>query len=403
MRGTFQDITDRKQLEERLRQAQKLEAIGQLAGGVAHDFNNILGGISGYADLLRLKYSDADEAHQKYVKRISSAAYKASGLTRQLLAFARQSAIEARPVDIHDCINETVAMLSHTIDRRIEIRTILDARQHVSLADRSQIENALLNLAVNARDAMPDGGVLTFATRNRSAEDGSVLFGEELERADYLSVIVRDTGSGMDEETAKRAFDPFFTTKAQGKGTGLGLSSVYGIVKQHRGAIGVRSEPDAGTEFELLLPIVEAHRDEAGDDDEAKAPVRGEGTVMVVEDDEAMRDACADMVAGLGYRVLTCVDGEEGVSCYRERWREIDLVLLDLVMPRKNGVECFQEIKEVNPAVRVVVTTGYGEDAQRCAMAQLGALAFVDKPFEIAKLAAVIARAVQKHPEKGTV
>jgi PAS domain S-box-containing protein len=400
MRGTFQDITDRKQLEERLRQAQKLEAIGQLAGGVAHDFNNILGGISGYADLLRLKYSDVDEAHRKYVNRISSAAHKASGLTRQLLAFARQSAIEARPVDMHDCVNETVAMLSHTIDRRIEIRTDLSAREHICLADKSQIENALLNLAVNARDAMPDGGVLTFATRNRPVEDGRAFYGEELERGDYVSVIVRDTGGGMSEETAKRAFDPFFTTKAQGKGTGLGLSSVYGILRQHRGAIGLRSEPGAGTEFELLLPILESNHDETCEDAEATL-VRGAGAVLVVEDDEAMRDACADMVTGLGYTVQTCHDGEEGVRRYREKWREIDLVLLDLIMPRLNGVACMRAMKEVNPAVRVVVTTGYGEDARREDMTKLGALAFIDKPFEIAKLAAVIDRVINTHSEKG--
>ena len=397
------DITDRNRAEEekiklqdQLQQAQKMEAIGQLAGGIAHDFNNLLGGISGYSDVLKIKM-DQDSGLVKYVQKIQDAAIKAAGLTHQLLTFARKARVSMATVDIHNAIDRAFGILERTIDRQIEIERHLDAWTSTVVGDTSLIENALLNLAINARDAMPDGGRLTLATEvvylKQSWFRGQTFDGMP---GVYLKVSVADTGIGMDKATQAKVFEPFFTTKEPGKGTGLGLASVYGCVKQHNGYITVQSEPGKGSRFTLFLPLSEKAVEEAKDEPEL---IHGEGTVLVVDDEIIMREAASEMLTGLGYKVMSCANGFEAVECFRKNYKETDAVLLDMIMPKMNGIDCYRKLKEINPRVRVIIASGYSDEKQDIQIKELGVKDFIEKPFKISKLSRCIADLLAKGSE----
>ena len=355
------DITERKRAEEklresdeRLRQSEKMTAIGQLAGGVAHDFNNQLTGVLGYADLLCSRLDDP--ALKRYAESIRTGAQCSADLIGKLLAFARKGQYQSVPVDMNRVINEAVDVLERSIDKRIRIEQLLRAMPTVVTGDPSQIENAILNLALNARDAMPDGGTLTVETQvvHLDAE----LYAKppyELRVGDYLMLTVTDTGCGMSDEVKRHLFEPFFTTKPVGKGTGMGLAAVYGTVKSHHGATTVSSEVGRGTSFRIYLPLAapaeETVNESAGPEARRCAKLR----VLVVDDMVLVRELAAEILRSEGHEVLVAADGRAGIELYRAQWQGIDLVVLDMAMPHLGGRDTFRAMKAINPRIRAGV------------------------------------------------
>ena len=395
------DITERKQAEEALRrteeflrQSEKMEAIGQLAGGVAHDFNNQLSGIMGYADMLAREL--ADERLRGFAEAIVRAATRSAGLTEQLLAFARKGKFLSAPVNLHELIGEVVALLERSIDKRITIQQILKANPPVTLGDPNQLQNALLNIAINARDAMPGGGEIIFETE-------ALTLDEEYCRSRpfpmtpglYVRVSVTDNGVGMDHETQQRIFEPFFTTKPTGEGTGMGLAAAYGVVKNHHGIITVYSEPGQGTTINVFLPVVESAEPYAGRTG-AGAIVTGTGRILLVDDEEAVRGAASTMLRHLGYKVTVCKDGVEAVDYYRRSWQSVDLVILDMAMPRMGGGDTFLAMREINPDIKALLSSGYGINGEAQSILDLGVMGFLKKPFQLAHLSEMVAEALAR-------
>jgi PAS domain S-box-containing protein len=385
-----QDIESRKRLEEELRQSQKLDAVGRLAGGVAHDFNNLLTGIIGYADLLRHS-SDATPQHRQDADAILLVARRGADLTRNLLTFARRSTTRAEPVDLHGVILEVVELLERTFDRRIEIRPALNARPSVLLGDHSQLANAVLNLALNARDAMPRGGRLGFATSIQQVDEQfATRHPESLTPGPHLVLRVTDNGEGMPPETMARAFEPFFTTKPTGRGTGLGLSMVYGTVKAHHGLVTVYSVPGAGSTFTVYLPLAE---------DAVVAPgpfpasglVPGVGRVLLVDDEQTLREVGQRMLQQVGYVVETACNGQDAVDRVRAASVPFDLVILDWNMPRMGGREACRAIRALRPDLRVILASGLAETAPLAELHADGFIGVVQKPYTMEDLASVVA------------
>ena len=391
----FRDITNRRRLEERMRQAAKMEAIGQVASGVAHDFNNQLAGILGYAELLVEQI--ADENLRQYAAHICTAARRAADLTKKILAFARNDKTAACAVDIHQIIAETAAILAHSVDKRIEIRQNLAAASSVVLGDPTQLQNALLNLATNARDAMPGGGVLLFKTDE--VEIASDPADPDLKPGRYLRICVSDTGVGMDRETLKRVFEPFFTTKKTGRGTGLGMVSVLEAVNSHHGKIEISSEPGKGTTVEVLLPLLangEKKIAAVAAENTSKRPASSGQRILVVDDDETCRDLTCDMLRGLGYKAVTCACGEEAIGYYLQSWQEIDLVILDMLLPRWNGRDIFVALRKINPDIKAIMASGCLGNADINTMRDEGVLDFLAKPFTVAEMADKVAKALER-------
>jgi len=390
------DIGERRQLEQRLRHAEKMEAIGRLAGGVAHDFNNQLAGILGYAEVLRLKIDDCPEAVE-LVDKLSHVVKVAADQTSRLLAFSRRGKFLVEPVDLHAVLRDVESMLARSIDRRVAIESRLAADRPWVSGDPSQLENAILNLALNARDAMPEGGILTLTTDNieLGAEPDADL-PPDLAPGPYIAVSIRDTGIGMDRETRDRVFEPFFTTKDATGGVGLGLAAVYGTVTNHRGGIVVDSEPGAGTSFTIYLPVTRPSAS-AGSRRDSGEPVgqRLSGHLLLVEDEPDVRDVCAQMLEALGCTVTTAADGGSALATFREHHDRIDLVLLDLVLPRINGPEVFRSIREIDAEVPVVVVSGFSVDGEAQQLIDDGARGFLQKPFTLAALAGAVAQALR--------
>jgi PAS domain S-box-containing protein len=387
--GIARDVSERKrsegeksQLEAQLRQAQKMEAIGLLAGGIAHDFNNMLGAIVGYADMLKLKHDKSNPDVAKSATRILEASRNMADLTTKLLAFARRGKYEILPVDVRDVVLDVVKLVEHTFDKRIKIAKNFKAPASMVMGDRAQLQNAVLNLAVNARDAMPDGGKLTFATDIFVFTDAHTKsYPYAIVPGRYVLLSVADTGIGMDETVKNRLFEPFFTTKEKGKGTGLGLASVYGTVKSHNGYIEVDSEAGKGATFRIYLPLVDAPS-QAKPEDRA-AVQKGRGTILVVDDEELVREMCQEILTDMGYTVTVSKDGEDAARYYREHFRTIDLVVIDLIMPRLGGRECFHKIKKINPAIRAIIMSGYALDGEAKQIIDEGALGYIQKPFDV--------------------
>jgi two-component system cell cycle sensor histidine kinase/response regulator CckA len=381
-RGFIRDITDRRRLEEQFRQAQKMEGIGTLAGGIAHDFNNLLGIILGFTQLMESGKGDP-ERFAKSIETIKKAVERGSGLVRQLLTFARRADPSFHDLNANDLVNDLVRMLTETFPRTITIATDLDAHLPMITADHGQLQQALLNLCVNARDAITAPGrgeagvgTLTLSTRN---VDGATLREKftdaKLER--YVGISVRDSGMGMDEETRSRIFEPFFTTKELGQGTGLGLSVVYGILNSHQGFIDVESRPGEGTAFHLYFPITDA----LYPPEPREQIPEGIETILIVEDEEMLRDLLKTFLTGNGYTVLTAQNGEEGLEIFRERGREISLVLSDMGLPRLGGWEMFQQMKEIDDGVKVILASGYFDPNLKMDLVKAGAKDFIQKPY----------------------
>ena len=361
MVGAMADLTAMKQLQQQLEVSQRLEAVGQLAGGVAHDFNNLLTAIYGSLDLLERKLPPTSPVRED-LAAIRQAAERAAALTRQLLTFARRHVMEPQPLDLNAHIQTTVAMLQRLIPENIRLEFIPGRQLGTVYADPGQLDQVLINLVVNARDAMPNGGVITIETENVLVNSEFVAKHPWAKEGRYVMMSVSDTGVGMDEATRNRVFEPFFTTKEPGKGTGLGLATVYGIVKQHDGMIHVYSEPGKGTTFKVYLPIVERRAVEVGP--KLQGPVvGGNETILLVEDEKEVREILAQALATLGYQVLTAQDGLEALALLEARQFAADLVVSDVVMPGLGGWELYQKVHEQAPGVLFLFSTGYSENA----------------------------------------
>jgi PAS domain S-box-containing protein len=357
---TFSDISDRRKLEEQLLQAQKMEAIGQLAGGIAHDFNNILTAIIGFGNLLQMEISKNSPLNT-YLTRILSSAQRAANLTQGLLAFSRRQIISPKPVNLNEVIKVLENLLPRLIGEDIELSILLKDKDLIIMADSTQIEQVLMNLATNARDAMLQGGSLTIRT-DIAEFDSDFIKAQGFGRpGSYALISVEDTGEGIDEKTKEKIFEPFFTTKEVGKGTGLGLSMVYGIIKQHDGYINVYSEPGRGTTFKIYLPLIKSKVEEIKPSD-LSVLKGGAETILVAEDDTLVRELTKEVLTWFGYKVLEAIDGEDAIRVFNENKDKIQLLILDVIMPKKNGKEVYNEIKKVKPDIKAIFTSGYTAD-----------------------------------------
>jgi len=382
------DITARKALEEQLRQAQKMEAIGQLAGGVAHDFNNILQAILGYTQMIMLSLKPDDKNWGK-LEEVAKAGEKAATLTRQLLAFSRCQVLQLSPLDLNQIVEELMKMLHRLIGEHIDLIFMPDSELGPVNADRIQMEQVIINLCVNARDAMHEGGRLSIETKSIRIDDDYCTRHDWAKPGRYVQLDIMDSGCGMDQETKSKIFDPFFTTKEQGRGTGLGLATVYGIVRQHEGMIHVYSEIGRGSLFRIYLPVTEQAKEEIQTEPQVPPP-GGHETILLAEDDEPLRFLDTEVLKLAGYRVLAAVDGEDAVRLYREHAPEIDLLLLDVVMPRKGGRAAYDEICTENPAVRCLFMSGYSENALHTNFILDQEFQLIQKPFKSADLPRIV-------------
>lgn len=363
IRGVLRDMTRHRQFEEHLLHSQKMEAIGKLTGGIAHDFNNMIMAINGYATLVRSKPSDTEQTRH-YIEQIMDVTDRASNLTKRLLAFGRKQGVSLCPVSLNEIAQRAGHLISRLIGERIEFVTRLGGRNFTIMADSGQIEQLILNLATNGRDAMAGKGTLTISTSAETIDDAFIEANGYGVKGTYACLSVKDTGSGIDSETLKRIFDPFFTTKDVGKGTGLGLSIVYGIVKQHSGFITVDSVLNEGTEFRILFPTVQA-RPRRLSTQLSMVPftVAGRETVLLTEDDPGVREITRALLEESGYKVIEAVDGEDAIDRFNENRDDISLLLFDVMMPKKNGKEAYDEIKKTAPWVKVLFFSGYSEEA----------------------------------------
>jgi two-component system NtrC family sensor kinase len=359
--GIKEDVTTQKHLQNQLRHAQKLEAVGQLAGGVAHDFNNILQVINGYGTLMQMAMPEQD-ANRNALGEILKAAERAAHLTHSLLAFSRKQVMDTKTVDLNAVVTNVDKFLRRVIGEDIQLRTLRSPEPLTVRVDIGQIEQVLMNLATNARDAMPGGGALTIATE-AVASDGrfepDYAFGKP---GHYALLTVTDSGVGMDEATRKRIFDPFFTTKEMGRGTGLGLSIVYGIIKQHGGYITAHSEPGQGTAFRIYLPTVHSAEDAPALVAMSPMRVKGTETVLVAEDEPGVRSMIELILVKHGYRVILAEDGQDAVEKFQANRDTIQMILMDIIMPRKGGRQAYDEIRQLAPQVKVLFTSGYTAD-----------------------------------------
>lgn len=388
------DVTEKRKLEEQLRHSQKMEAIGQLAGGVAHDFNNRLAAITNYAYVLKTKLSP-DDPLVVHINSIMNSAERAAHLTQNLLTFSRKHVMDPRPVKLNGIVSGVEKLIARSMGGDIELRTELSSDELVVMADTDQMEHVLINLATNARDAIPGSGQVSISTSR--VELGRRFFeGRSANRpGSYAMIVFRDSGSGMDEGTRAKVFEPFFTTKAVGKGTGLGLSIVYGIIKQHRGFIDVESSPGEGTVFHLYLPLLSSkvkHVQALV----APAPAKGSETVLLAEDDDDVRRPLKQMLEEHGYEVIEALNGPEAVERFLQSRKKVGLLMLDVILPAMNGVEVLKEIRKVEPGIRAIFTSGYSEDQiRRKGLLEPGTM-FLSKPVTPEVLLRKVREAIDK-------
>jgi PAS domain S-box-containing protein len=393
--GIIRDVTKLKRLERQLQQAQKMESIGVLAGGVAHDFNNLLTAISGYGQILQENVPAGDQLTEESIEQIMKAAGRATELTGSLLAFSRKQVIDPKPVHIDSLISNTSKLIQRIIGEDIEFRTVFSDMKLVIMADAGQIEQVLMNLAANARDAMPHGGRLLISTELVIVEAGYEDRYDLPLPGKYTLISVADSGKGIDEKSIDRLFEPFYTTKDIGKGTGLGLSIVHGIIKQHEGSILVSSVPDTGTTFKIYLPLVEG----SIVTDKAMLPVPlagGMETLLVAEDEEVVKDFLKKILERAGYKVIAASDGEQAVARFKEH-DDISLVLSDVVMPKKNGREIVEEIRRIRPEIKVVFISGYTADIMHSKGILEKDVDFITKPFLKADLLQRVRQVLDKN------
>lgn len=386
----FRDVTERQRLEDELRQSQKLESIGQLAGGVAHDFNNMLAAIMGSAELLSIYTKERQELRQ-YSDIIINAAEKASELTHKLLAFSRKGKRKAEPFDMHLCIKNAISMLKRSIDKKIEIQVLFEADVSYVTGDNTLFENVILNIGINSRDAMPDGGVFSITTSNiEYDEEFCSSSSYDIEPGKYIRISLKDTGSGIPKKIKEKIFEPFFTTKKPGKGTGLGLSVVYGTVKDHHGLLTLESEEGKGTEIFIDLPVSQDSSINAENHEIINHT--GSGRLLVIDDELLIRDTLENMLKSMSYDVVTASNGFEGLEQFRKYCGEIKAVFLDIIMPVMNGKETLMSLKKINPELPVIVISGFTTAAAVREILALGAYGFLQKPFKKTEITGILMR-----------
>ncbi len=383
IRGYLFDNTDRKLLEKQLLHAQKMQSIGNLAGGIAHDFNNILSIIMGHTSLLQQDTRELPHLYES-VKAISQATERGAHLVDQILTFARKADVVFEAVNINKIIEELYQLLSGTFPKTIIISLQLSPQLPTVRADQNQLHQAFLNICMNARDAMPQGGTLTLTTRTISSERIKARF-PKAKDIDYVWVSIADTGIGIDEEIRKNLFEPFFTTKVRGRGTGLGLAVVYGIVTSHYGFVDVESELGKGSTFHFFFPTTTEQHPLS----KSVAPPTtssGTETILIVEDEEMLVDLLKTIFTANGYRTLIAHDGEEAVRIYKEHYREIDLVFTDAGLPKMSGWEAFQEMEKINPEIKAVFASGFFEPDLKKVLTEHGVIDFINKPYSPQKV-----------------
>lgn len=386
------DVTERRAPEQQLQHAQKFEAIGQLAGGLAHDFNNVIGAISGWAELGEEQATGIDPRLAGYFNKIHLQCDRVAVLIRQLLAFARRQILEPRNVSLNQTVQGVLNLLDKVIGKDIEIQTALAENLWAVRADPAQIEQVLMNLCLNSRDAMPKGGRLTIETRNTVVSEERCARTTGLLPGSFAELLVKDTGIGMDAAVRERVFEPFFTTKGPGKGTGLGLATVYGIVKQHAGLIQVDSELGRGSTFRVLLPVNQASEAMASRQVTLEsAPIRGgKETILIAEDHDGIREMAHAVLKGKGYDILLAHDGQQALELFSANRERVSLVLLDVIMPRRSGPELFAAIETLKPGISVVFATGYSNEMATLAEIVARGIAVLRKPYSPANLCRVV-------------
>ncbi len=381
--GVARDVSDRKRLEAQLMQAQKMEALGTLAAGIAHDFNNLLTGIQGLTSLMLLKSGPPSPDYDR-LRSIEQHVHSGAELTAQLLGFAKGGKPRARTLNINKLLRQSSSMFNRT-RRETTIHQILDDDLWKVRGDRGQIEQVLLNLFLNASQAMPENGDIYLESENVNLQETAARL-LNLDPGRYVRISITDKGVGMDHETVQRIFEPFFTTKKSGRGTGLGLAMAYGIIRNHGGAIDVKSKPDVGSTFSIYLPAV----DPVVKTDPTCRPsatiYRGEETVLLVDDEDVILETAGEILKTLGYRVFVAKDGCQSIDLYVSKMHEIDVVVLDMVMPGKGGHQVIRELQRINPDVKVLLATGYGLDGETTAVLERGCQGFIQKPFTVETL-----------------
>ncbi|RKZ04286.1 hybrid sensor histidine kinase/response regulator, partial [Candidatus Fermentibacteria bacterium] len=383
------DVTKECELEQQLNHSRKMDAIGQLAGGIAHDFNNVLGAIIGAAELLQSPDAGLDSEASELVDMILQAGTRAADLTAKLLAFGRKGKITTSVVDIHEIIDNTVSILASTLDKIITISVHKEAAVHTIVGDASGLHNALINMGINASHAMPDGGSITISTGNvyldnTYCENSSF----EIEPGEYVEIQMRDTGCGIPRENIRKIFEPFFTTSEQESGTGLGLAAVYGTVQDHQGSISVYSEEGRGSVFKILLPCSYEEADAVQINPDV---VTGSGKILLVDDEELIRTTGKLMLEKMGYTVLLAENGRSAVELFKQIYKEIDLVVMDMVMPEMNGGDAFEEMRRIDPACKVIISSGFSRSRNIDELKSIGLSGFIQKPFRNSKLSQFLA------------
>jgi len=390
----YEDITEIQHLEEQLRQSQKMEAIGTLAGGIAHDFNNLLQAIMGYAQMIMMDKEEGD-ADLGRLREIEKAGQRAGQLTKQLLTFSRKVESKLRPVDLNQEVWQVEGLLKRIIPKMITIELHLEEGLKVINADPAQVEQIMMNLGVNARDAMPEGGRLVIETETINLDKEYCRAHLGAVPGEYVLLSISDTGSGMDKETVEHIFEPFYTTKEADKGTGLGLSMVYGIVKSHGGYIMCYSEPGEGTTFKIYLPAIETVSIEYGAKREEQEEIQGGSeTILLVDDEVFLQDLGKELLGRFGYTVLIADRGESALEIYKKKRDEISLVILDIIMPGMGGKKCLEELLRMNPLVKVVFTSGYSINGPTREAPHAGAKGFINKPYELRQMLKVVREAL---------
>jgi PAS domain S-box-containing protein len=400
LEGFITDITDRIQaekerqlFEDQFVEAQKFEAIGTMSGGIAHDFGNLLQTILGYSELL-LKSKDSEHPGYLELERIVTAVRRGGELTRRLLTYLRKAETKKRPLNLNKEITQVTNILERTIPKMIEMEVHLAQDLKIINADSIQMEQVLMNLALNARDAMPEGGKLLLETENVAVDENLSPWHSNGNPVDYVLLSVSDTGHGMDKDTLEHIFEPFYTTKEAGKGTGLGLATVYGIVKSHNGHVICYSELGVGTTFKVYLPVDEQDAALLEQESAEPAQVGGNETILLVEDEPYIRELGEDLLSEFGYTVLTAEDGENALSIYDQQGDQIDLIILDVIMPGMGGRRCFEELRKINPEVKVVIASGFSSSVPEVEAIEEGAIGFISKPFDIRQMLQEVRKAI---------
>jgi two-component system cell cycle sensor histidine kinase/response regulator CckA len=395
----LRDISKQKNLESQLQHAQKMEAVGTLAGGIAHDFNNLLQAIQGYTELLLMRKKEGEPGFRE-LREVIRASKRGAELTQQLLTFSRKVESKREPLDLNQEVGDLRQLFERTLPKMIEVEFNLAHDLRTINADSAQLKQVLMNLAVNAKDAMPDGGKIVIETQNITLDQEFSKRYAEVKPGDYVLLSMADTGHGMEKETLEHIFDPFYTTKEVGKGTGLGLAIVYGIVKNHEGYVMCFSRPGSGTSFRIYLPVSEVARDheEVGESLESKSPAMGgDETILLVDDEEFIRELGVEVLGQAGYTVLTASNGEQALEVYRKEQAHIDLIILDLIMPGMGGSKCLAELRKIGPQARILIASGYSPDASTKGALETGAAGFINKPYDNKQLLDLVRKVLDKN------